>query len=268
MHVRCLVVVLGMASLVRAQSNISDKVWNPSAGITWASRYITDGFNVGGDHPVWQPTAKLETPVPGVALKFWASLQEDRGRRQFDEYDYMLCYSRDVLSGSVAALNIHGYVDYWSYPNDAFAQDKFGNDMASRAKAGQKYHAGVSALNLLPLAGSHLVPSYNYYYWNPNRFDTFENGGRHEFVLQYGHDIPTFIPGAKKQSADVTGAVSYHDGVFGKGTGWSYSTAGVATSADLLGGTYSLGLNYQWSYDATIDDEDEYWATLSAQYKF
>ena len=66
-----------------------DQDWSLTAELTWASQYVTDGFSVGGDTPAIQPMVKLDTPLDGVALKLWSSIQQDRSNDAFDEYDYM-----------------------------------------------------------------------------------------------------------------------------------------------------------------------------------
>lgn len=242
--------------------------WAVTADLTWASKYMTDGFNVGGDHPTWQPMLKLDTPLTGVSLKYWAALQADRANRAADEHDAMLTYSRDFLAGSALPINLHGYLDFWDYPNQDVTVGKDGDPVSPREKCGQKYHAGLSLPKSVPLAGSFLVPSYNYYFWNPNERETFQTGGRHELMLQYGHAIPVFIPRAKGQDVSAYASTSYHEGAFGVTPGWSHSTAGLSTGVQALGGYFGWGINYQWSYESSVNPEDDFWTTLSATYGF
>lgn len=251
-----------------AKAEDKDQDWSVTAELTWASQYVTDGFSVGGDKPALQPMVKLDTPLDGVALKFWASLQQDRSNDAFDEYDYMLVLSRTFGKDHPYAVDVHGYADLWDYPNGEFTQDKNKNDIEARRKYGQKYHAGFSLKELCPVAGSFLVPSYNYYFWTPIDADSFDQGGRHELCLDYGHDLPLFIPGATKQKVSVGGAINYFDGVLGVEPGWSHSVASLGSSAEIAGVTYTAGINYQWSYEDTLDKENECWGTIGAAYTF
>jgi hypothetical protein len=244
------------------------KDWGVTADLTLASKYMTDGFNVGGNHAAWMPSLAINTTVPGFYLMFWSALPTDRNRQQYDEYDFMARYSHNFLEGSPFKVNLHGYYDYWAYPHDELTQDKHGQTIAPQNFRGQKLHGGISLLELLPIAGAHLVPSYNYYYWFPDQKDLFQAGAHHELLLNYSHELPVFIPGAKKQDITLGGSLNYHDGVFGVESGWSHTTAHVSTSVAALGCTFGASANYQWSYIESVDPENEFWATVSITKKF
>jgi len=245
-----------------------DKSLGMTADLTLASKYMTDGFNVGGNHPAWMPSLAVNTTVPGLYFQFWSALPVDRDNQQFDEYDFMARYSRDFFDGSLCKLNLHGYYDYWVYPHDEYTTNENGETIAAQSKRGQKVHAGLSLLELFPLFGSYLVPSYNYYYWFPDQADLFRSGAHQEFALSYTHALPVFIPGATKQDVTLGGSLNYHDGAFGVQSGWSHTTALLGTSADLFGCTLGASINYQWSYIESVDPENEFWATLSVTKKF
>ena len=245
-----------------------DKSLGVTADLTLASKYMTDGFNVGDNHPAYMPSLALDTRVPGFYLQFWSALPMERSRQQYDEYDFMARYNRDFFDGSPFKLNLHGYYDYWVYPHDEYTTDKYGATIAAQNKRGQKVHAGVSLLELLPFCGSSIVPSYNYYYWFPDQKDLFQAGAHHELALSYSHALPNFIPGATHQDVTLGGSLNYHDGAFGVERGWSHTTAMLGTSADLLGVTLGANINYQWSHTASVDPEDEFWAMISVTKKF
>jgi hypothetical protein len=244
------------------------KEWGVTADLTVATKYMTDGFNVGGDHTAWMPSVAVNTTVPGFFIMFWSALPVNRDRQQYDEYDFMARYSRNFLEGSPLKVNLHGYFDYWVYPHDELTKDKNGQTIAPQNFRGLKFHGGLSLLELLPLFGSHLVPSYNYYYWTPDQKNLFQAGAHHELFLSYSHDLPTFIPGAKRQDFTLGGSLNYHDGVLGVEPGWSHTTAHASTSVDALGCTFGASVNYQWSYIASVDPENEFWATVSVTKKF
>ena len=261
------VLLMGLA-VTCAAGAAEDKSLGVTADLTLASKYMTDGFNVGDNHAAYMPSLAVDTKVPGFYLQFWSALPMERNRQQYDEYDFMARYSHDFFGGSPLKLNLHGYYDYWVYPHDAYTTDKNGATIAAQSKRGQKVHAGVSLLELLPVLGSHLVPSYNYYYWFPDQKDLFQAGAHHELALSYTHALPVFIPGAKQQDVTLGGSLNYHDGAFGVDSGWSHTTAMLGTSAELLGCTLSANVNYQWSYIASVDPENEFWAMLSLTKKF
>ena len=258
----------GLALAWSGAAQAADDSFGVTADLTWASKYMTDGFNVGGNHAAWMPSLAVNTTVPGLYLQFWSALPVDRDRQQYDEYDFMVRYNHSFFDGSPLKVNLHGYYDYWAYPHDELTTDKHGQTIAPQNFRGQKLHGGVSLLELLPIAGSHLVPSYNYYYWFPDQKDLFQAGAHHEFFLNYNHELPVFIPGATKQDVTLGGSLNYHDGFFGVDHGWSHTTAHLSTSVDALGCTFGASVNYQWSYIASVNPENEFWATLSLTKKF
>ena len=259
-----------LAGLVMAfgAAQAEDNSIGVTADLTLASKYMTDGFNVGDNHAAYMPSLAVDTKVPGLYFQFWSALPMERNRQQYDEYDFMARYNHDFFEGSLLKLNLHGYYDYWVYPHDEYTTDKNGTTIAAQSKRGQKVHAGVSLLELLPFFGSYIVPSYNYYYWFPDQKDLFQAGAHHELALSYTHALPVFIPGAKKQDVTLGGSLNYHDGAFGVDQGWSHTTAMLGTSADLCGVTLGANINYQWSYISSVDPENEFWVMLSLTKKF
>jgi len=239
--------------------------------ITWASKYMVSGFKVGGDRPVWQLAGKVDLYSSGFSLMYWTALQADRSNKQFDEQDIFALYSRDFFKESRYAINIHGYYDYWYFPNAEPVLDEFGDDVSNGRKHGNKFQLGFSMPNLIPLSGSSLVPSYNVYYthyWAQNRDDLYLGGTHHELLLEYNRSIRAFIPKATYQYAGLTASTNYHNGDFGVKPRISHSTAGVVSGVYALNSIFILGLNHQWSYEETVNPDNEFWSTLSFVKKF
>ena len=216
--------------------------------VTVASKYMAHGFNVNGEHGSLQPSVTVDTKVPVLQFFVWAALPMDQEIRASNEFDYLVKYGHTFATESALAVNLHGYVDYWDYPNK--------DDMS-----GWKFSGGVTLPKLLPLGPANLVPSYTYYYWTPQNSGAFEAGGVHEIFLSYA------APLLPKQSLDLGASLNYHDGVFGVKPGWSHATAGVSTTFD-VGVKLTPAINYQWSFEDTVDTEDEVWATLSVSKDF
>jgi hypothetical protein len=261
-----------LAMALNANADMTDvQPYTVTANLTVASQYMTDGFNVGGDHPVWQPSLNLTTPLDGVSVSFWSSLQIDRDNQQYDELDFMALYSHDFMKNTSWAFNLHGYYDYWTYPkiniNDP---SQFGPD-SEQNMHGNKLHAGASMTNLIPLWGSHLVPTYNVYYWlywAENRQDLFRGGARHELMLSYYHDIPKVISGAQELYAGVSESVNYNDGAFGVQPAWSHSVLQLSTGVYSQGWNFALSVDRQWSYEPSVDPNDELWSMVSFTKQF
>jgi hypothetical protein len=236
--------------------------------MTYASKYMSDGFKIGGDHSVWEPSAWLTTPLSGVSLMFWSAIQMDRQNQQYDEYDLMVRYSHDFMQRTRWAYNLHGYFDYWTYPKDNVQDPTVVGPDSSQNMHGNKLNAGVSMTRLLPLWGSFVVPTYNLYYWlywAQNRSDLFQGGAHHELMLSYYHDIPKFISGLgiEGQYVGTSWSVNYNDGAFNVQPGWSHTVAQISTGAYSKGWNCSISINRQWSYISSVDPDNEVWSTFS-----
>src|SRR3989344_4948376 len=68
--------------------------------ITWASQYMSDGFKIAGNSPVWQLALKSKIFSTGFSVMLWGALQIDRQNSQFDEGDFFVI-SFQMLNGGV-----------------------------------------------------------------------------------------------------------------------------------------------------------------------
>ncbi len=234
--------------------------------LTWASEYVMDGFRIGDASPVFEPSVALGLFSTGISAMIWSSIRQDRSQQKFDEFDLLALYSHTFFKEKRFAFNLHGYLDYWDFPKyNVLPFGESAPNVASEFR-GNKAHAGISAPNLLPLAGSYLIPTYNVYYWiywAQNQWNQYEGGAHHELALQYFHSIPKWMPGVEAQYVGVAGSMNYNDGAFGVHPGWSHSIAELLVSVYAMGSTFTFTLNRQWSFAASVDPQDELWSTLS-----
>ncbi|HEX7261425.1 MAG TPA: hypothetical protein VF258_06385 [Luteolibacter sp.] len=243
--------------------------WSLTANLIWASRYVPDGFSVGGNHPAWQPDIKIGTPIPGVTLMLRSSIQAERAQKASDEYDFILIYSRDFCEDSPFAVTVDTGYHLFVFPNSSITEDRYGNAISSHDLLGQKIWAGFSLPELFPLGDAFLVTSYRYSYWIPFDGELFEPGGMHTLRLDYSHGVPIFIPGTKLQSVFIGGTMNYHDGFFGVEPGWSHATMNAGAAADITDGlSASISFNYQWSFTESVNPEDVFWYTASITCEF
>jgi hypothetical protein len=197
---------------------------------------------------------------------YWNALQLNREKKADDEHDLFVLYRHDFLSASRWAFNFHGFYDYWFYPNTFEAKDAFGDPISTAERHGSKVHAGISFTQLIPLAGSFLVPSYNAYYWvywANDREDLYQGGTRHELLLDYSHLIPRFIKGAQSQYVGASASLNYLDKAFNVKTGLSHSTASLYSGVKAFDAYFALSLNQQWSFEESVNPNNEFWTTFS-----
>jgi hypothetical protein len=57
--------------------------------------------------------------------------------------------------------------------------------------------------------------------------------------------------------------ITYNSGVYGSKSGWSHTTVGVSTAFEWERFYFIPALHYQWSFEETVNDEDEFYMTLS-----
>lgn len=243
----------------------------PAAGVTYSSLYVTDGFRVGDATPVFQMTLKLAIPSTHISLMYWNSLRQIRSKKQYDEHDFMALYNQDFKSSSKYAFNLHGFYDYWTFPNTKAVKDPFGDEISNGRFRGSKVHAGISMTKLLPLWGSFVVPSYNVYYWiywAQDRKDLYRGGARHELSLYYTKSIAANGSWYKWLYAGGSGALSYHDGAFGVRRGVSHSLFSVYTGMTAWGLNFSLSGNQQFSYQRTVNTRNDFWTSFSVFKEF
>ncbi len=253
------VLVAGRFQAMAADEGNED--WGVTANITLASKYLAHGWNLGGDSWSFQPSLTLETKVPGVSLQVWAALPFDRDLHENDELDFLLHYSRDFFREDPWLMSFHGFADYWVFTRQV-------QEDSGRQFRGIKYKAGVAFPFLIPMFETHLVPEYNYYYWQSIDSKAFSEGGAHEFFLRHAIPLRALLPAQEGQTLDLSSSLTYHQGSFGNETGFSHATVHMATSFAVGPVSISPSVNYQWSFEDTINEDDEFWATFSVTSTF
>ena len=262
-----LITLLSSGSLLAASS----PDWGLTADLTYAAKYMIDGFKVGGDYPVVQPSVDLKALTPGLSFMFWSSIQINRSNLTNDELDIFARYHRDWFSGSWYAVHMQTFADYWIYPTPELKHDEFGVPLPKERNQGNKLHFGISFPELLPLFGWYVIPSYNAYYWiywAQNRKEQYQGGALHQFQLRYAHDIPVLIPGADAQFLGLSTSTNYHAGAFGLHPGWTHVTAQLGTSLHYEQYIFSMSLDKQWTYNPDLNAGNEFWSSLSITRNF
>jgi len=265
------VVGLLVSSTVRAGDAEGEKPSGDAAqgfglgvDLTYASTYMAHGFNVGeNDKPSLQPSVTVNFPLPGLQVVYWGAIPPDEKWDSLDEHDYLIKFNRTWFADECWAFNLHHYADYWIYPHLPVLEDKNGEPMDASHKDGLKFMTGVSFPKLIPIGSTTLIPFYNVYYWTPVQEDLFEPGTVQELGLSCACPLPESLGLAKGQTLDVSTTINYNDGVFGVNPAWSHATAGLSSTFPLGAFKVTPAVNYQWSFEKTVDPENEFWATLT-----
>jgi hypothetical protein len=238
----------------------------PLASLTWASKYLSDGFSIGGENSVLQLGLRFPIFRSEFSLMVWSSLQTERENREFDEYDLLLKYQHLFLENSAFAWFFHSYYCYWYYPNSLPIKDSFGDTLSDVQKHGSKIHLGFTFPELIPTGGSYLVPSYNVYYWlywAQDRKNQNKSGTRHELLLSYEHWLPKLSSTVQSSYGALEGSLNYTDGAFDVKPGWSHVVVSASYGVQIAGSDFVATVHKQWSFEPSLNPKDEIWSSLS-----
>ncbi len=266
------VVLLAAASIVQAQ----ESELKGSVDLTFKSKYIWRGFDVYDDHAAIHPSVDLDLFGTGFGVSLLGHRANSSSFEMTERWDYTLYYQNRLFVDELYTTNYRlGYV-YYNYP-----------DMSSHSTRSidlQEMHAVLSWPKILQVEG--LVPTYCIVKLWPSNSGTIvgspappppatdgtASGFAHIFMLDYGLPITCPITG-EERTLNFHSEFVYNDGVGPTGGNvdqdWSNAVLGVSTVFDLDNGlTFTPGVYYQSSWDDSVNDEDEFWVSLSMTYKF
>jgi hypothetical protein len=195
----------------------------------------------------------------GFHLNWWASYAShnrsfnlaDPGdppltRRDLDEHDYTLYWEGNICDAIDVELGFI-YYDFIHLNSD---WDYF-----------EGY--GVFTLSSLPLS-----PYFGAYYGWPKHSSVGGEGWN--TTIGVSHSVPLgglCICGSDPLTLDLAADVWYNGGQYNFETGWSHATFGASTTIPLpCNFEFTPGVWYQLSMEDDINDEDEWWASLSLAY--
>jgi hypothetical protein len=243
--------------------------------LTWASKVIWRGLDVGDNKAGFMPTASVDlwgTGFSAAIMGYWAGA-ESNGREAgipTEKYVYMLAYANSINKGDSAQVDYnltYSYHDYYAHNNSY-------NDFQDLALT----------LSLPKACAAGFVPrytvAYNWSAWpgsTTGRLASLDEGFFHIVGLDYNFkvcDLPLTL------SADAT----YNDGVFGNHRvraanhthgpdikvdhDWSHITWGLRTAFKVGSGMFIPGIYYQTSMDDSVNKNDEFYTALSYKISF
>jgi hypothetical protein len=231
--------------------------------VTYVTRYIWHGYDIlEDDKGAWQPSITLSWRR--FYFGIWGSWADDSGYVDSDELDYFIGYKRSILKGKRYALDMSAAYTYLDFPRSDSVSGYDG------IADGQEVVLGVSMPYLLHLGNASLVPSYEAYF----EWDGIQNSGDvdggwvHKMGLSYDICFPALIANQKQQALILSWDIEYNEGVYKSDSDWSYTTLGLSTSFEWRGVSFTPSFNYQWSFEDTVNEEDEFYASFSLSYRF
>ena len=224
--------------------------------VTWASKYIWHGMDLYDDHAAFQPSINFDLFETGFSVNVWGSTACSSGFVQSDELDYSIAYQNSIFSETPLKTD---YEIRWLY-YDYFR-------ISSDEGDSQELDLSLCWPEIFPFG---LTATYeiSYLYTAKSgspaaRLDM--EGFSHTFGLAYDCNVPqTDLP------LTFVWDITYNDGQGGGDIDheWSYITWGLSTSLDAGPGSLTPAAYYQTSMDDSVNDEDEFWVSMSYTINF
>jgi hypothetical protein len=243
-------------------------------GAAWDSQYIWRGFDIFNDKSAVHALVDLNLFDSGFGVSAVGHQSVSEAFGSLQRWDGTLYYQNGLFAGGPLATNYRlGYV-YYYYPKTNFGETQ---DM-------MEGHVVLAWPNLLPIKG--LQPSYVFAYvlpGNENRWAQLGNpdfnhnstGMFHIGMLDYAFTVPALLPSMDNQVIKLHAELVYNSNVspFGRDVTSGFSDAVIGASTDFtLGASRNIiitpYLYYQFSFEDTVNPDNEFWAGVSLKYAF
>ncbi len=218
---------------------------------TYVQNYMWRGFDLlPNNDPAIQPDVYFSLGNTGVYLGIWGSFAPDSKWDIWDEWDFYGGYNFTVAENSKYELNIDAGYTYFHFPN----QNK---DIDS-----QQISLAFQLTNLLEIFSNKLEPYLTMYYGFAAHSHA-DDSKQEAFWVKLGaaYSVPV-----KEQDVNFYLETYYNDGA---GTaevesGISHIACGIDTVFQIAKLSIQPRLNYQWTLEDTVNDEDEVWVEVKA----
>ena len=279
------VVCLVLASVGTAQPDGYGSIYSVtgSVDVAYQSLYMWRGFDVFADKSATQISGDLSLVGTGFGISVLGHVANSGGTTAAGQsmvnsqrWDYNPYYQGALFTESTMMTQYRlGYM-YFNYPESSSHATGHAADL-------QELHAIFALPKVTGVEG--LVPTYCLVKLWPNSSNSFTgagnpNGGSssgfaHVFMLDYEFAIPGPISSIPEQIIRLHSELVFNDGVDPRPGGpgvdhdWSNLVLGAATDFD-LGNSITLtpAVYHQLSFEDTVNENDEWWATLGAKYAF
>ena len=220
------------------------------AKVSYVSKYMWRGFDLLKGDPAIQPEMTLNLGESGFYLGVWTSFGTEHEWSIWDEWDYYGGYATSFFKGQPFELGVDTSYTYFHYPN------------LNKYTDSQEVAMAFKLPSLLAIDKTKLIP-----YWSVYRsFEAHKNPvNQRGWWVKLGMEADQPIEFQKDQILTLYTETFWNDGAgsMNADKGFSHLAMGAKTSFDIYGFSLTPGLNYQWSWEDTVDRENEFWYTLS-----
>lgn len=237
----------------------SEKKLALDVSVEHVQKYMWRGIDLQDDDGAIQPEMVLDLWDSGFYAGIWGSFAYDDEWRIWDELDYFFGYYFTLFEQERYAIDMDTAYTYFHFPRQERSIDTM--EMAFAFKLP----------NLIPPIGTSTLTPYStfYYGWSQTGFGDVDG-----LWVKLGMDlettIPAFLSANKEQPLSIYIETYHNDGAqsFESETGWSHLAMGISTTFEWHEIGFTPGINYQSSWEDTINDEDEFWYTFKVSYGF
>lgn len=236
------------------------------------SRFIWRGYDAyGSNHSAFQPSVDIDLFGTGFGVNVWSSRANGGGFENSEWMTYSIYYGHLVYADKPYALAYKVGYTYFSYPDEPSEGAAATNGANGHF---QEVFAGFAMPKITGIKG--LVPSYaTFVCWasDSNAHNRNNGGWAHVFALNYDMQIPSICGNNVAQDLHLGAHIVYNDGVGPAGKNadhdWSHAVFTAALDFPINENLkFTPGINYQSSWDDSINTSDECWTSLTLAYKF
>lgn len=237
----------------------SEKKLALDVSIEHVQKYMWRGIDLQNDAGAIQPEMVLDLWGSGFYAGTWGSFAYDDEWRIWDELDYFLGYYFTLFEQEQYAIDMDIAYTYFHFPRQERSIDTM--EMAFAFKFPKL---------ISPLGKTSFTPYTTFYYgWSQTGFGDVDG-----LWIKVGMDleimIPAFPSANEEQPLSMYIETYHNDGAqsFNSKPGWSHLAMGISTTFEWYEIGFTPGINYQWSWEDTINDEDDFWYTFGVSYSF
>lgn len=245
-----MVVLCGLAGIVNA-AELAGSEAAITADVTYTTKYMWRGFNLYSADSATQPSIDVAFEN-GLSFNVWASYANGGGNVNGTEYDYTVAYSNTINEGCATKTD---YTVGWRY-YDFIDQPSTAADM-------QEIFLEIA---MPELVGGGVTPHAGYYQmWEAKSDSDISGGAGAIFAMGFTYDFT--LESAPELPMTFLWDIVYNDGTGNKTIDhdWSHMVWGLSTAmtCPMTGATVTPAVYYQNSFESTVNNGDELWASLS-----
>ena len=222
---------------------------------TFTTHYMSHGFDNGNNVESIQPVVAYQHPdFSKWTFKYWGNYAINRDEKSADEADVIIAYNDEFEITKDFKLGFNTFADYFRFYN---------LDLGTKTFDGVKFNVGVSTGDLFSIADKEILIAYNWYYWDGVYHNKFKSGLEQELSAEYALGIAGI-----EQDIHQKILLGYHHGAFNVDSGFSHFIYSSWVNFKIKEMNLKPQFNYQWSFEDTVNPEDELWLGLTTGFQF